>query len=88
MKLLPELLEKLENNSSAVESVDCRIENVRTSPFYSMFGHEYDRNKKIVQLKKLKNRVLKMRFTLLERIHALTIKEMKRTSNEEFKLTA
>lgn len=76
------LLEQLENNSTALTALDERIFNIKTAKFYSVFCKEAERQEKIEWTLKVKRRVLKMRFTLLENLKYQTNNELRETSKK------
>lgn len=73
---MKKLLEQLENNTSRLEQLDQRVEQIKISRFYTVFYKEYERELEIKKTLKIKRRILNMRFTLLENIKLETTKNM------------
>ncbi|WP_228853275.1 hypothetical protein [Aegicerativicinus sediminis] len=79
MATLENLLEKLESNNAAVQSLENSIATVEYSKFYSVFSNEYERQKEIKRFTAIKNRVLRMRLGILSKIADRTNKEINKT---------
>lgn len=85
---MKELYESLEKNTEAIERLEMRYSDTITSCFYTHFKTEKERTDELLWISKIKKRVLRMRYRILENINAYAIKEMQKTSNRTKDLKA
>lgn len=83
---MKDLLEQLETNTEALYSLDERYNTILNSAYYNVFRPESERTIELEWILKIKKRVLKMRFRILENIKSATLKEMQATSVKEREL--
>lgn len=76
------LSRKLENNTIAIATIESQIENIKTLPFYQRFGLTEQRREDIRAKNRLKDRVLKMRINLLQKLSDAVYKEIFFTQEE------
>jgi len=81
MKTFEVLIEKLENNTLALERLENRYNDKLTSQSYLIFRTEHQRQTELKWIVKVQKRVLRMRYTLLENIKSEVVKEMNTVSN-------
>ncbi len=80
IKHMETLIEQLQSNTEALESLDERIYNTKMGSYWTYFATESERQTEVNWVLKIKKRVLKMRFRILENIKSATLKEMQSTS--------
>lgn len=85
---MKELYESLETNTEAIKRLENRYSDTITSNYYKFFKTEKERLDELLWISKIKKRVLRMRYRILENINAYTIKEMQKTSNRTKDLKA
>lgn len=84
---MEKLIEQLENNISAFEHLNNRIENIKTMEFFRIFSTEQKREREINWVLKIQKRILRMRYRILENINLETQKQMNYTSQMSRDLT-
>jgi len=86
IKYMKNLIEQLQSNTEALYSLDQRYNETLNSVYYNVFKTERERSIELEWILKIKKRVLKMRFRILENIQSATLKEMQATSVKEREL--
>ncbi len=81
-----ELIEKLERNFEAEQSLNDRYKNVLTGVFYTRFASDEDQLSELLWVSKIQKRVLGMRHRLLENIQSETTKQMYALSSKQREL--
>ena len=76
------LFEQLEYNNEALERLEVRYKETLTSPYYKIFKTQNERIDELSWVLKIRKRVLRMRFRILENIQSETQKEMQYASTE------
>jgi hypothetical protein len=79
---MKEIFESLDKNTAALENLKRRYKNICTNEYYEIFGDLEEKKKDLAENVKLTDRVLKMRYRLLENIQTASNKEMYRVSGE------
>ena len=85
---ISKLLEQLENNTSCLSQLERRCEFTKKTNYYNLFfASHYEREKDLAWILKIRKRVLRMRFKLLEKIESETKRHMHLAHEEMRSLT-
>ena len=79
--LIQKQIEQLENNYYAVKQVELQHETYKTSPFYSLFRTENEREKALQKNVRLHQRLLRMRMGILLKIGKSSLAESNKLNN-------
>lgn len=76
------LIEKLEKNTLASESLDKRHYETLTGAYWNLYKTDEQRTNELIWITKIQKRVLRMRFRILENIQMEITKEMHFVSSQ------
>lgn len=76
------LIELLQSNTSALDTLEERYKTILSSKYYEAFNKENERINDLTWVTKIRKRVLRMRYRILENLQKETFKEMQYASSE------
>lgn len=80
---MKKLFKKIKKNGRDILELDCRIEDIKTMPYYKIFGSEPERERDLKDCYKHKKTLLDARQAMLERLKIEIELELAQISNQQ-----